>query len=64
MVLAGGRFTKPAESRYSPMEGEALAVVEGLQGTKDYTLGMDNLIVTTNHRPLLGVFEKPLGEID
>ena len=64
MVLRGGRFTKPAESRYSPVEGEALAVVEGLQGTKDYILGMDDLIVATDHRPLLGVFERPLGEID
>ena len=25
---------------------------------------MDNLIVATDHRPLLGFFEKPLGEID
>ena len=29
LVLAGGRFTTPTESRYSPVEGEALAIVEG-----------------------------------
>ena len=29
LVLAGGRFTIPAESRYSPVEGEALAVAVG-----------------------------------
>merc|ERR1712030_281087 len=52
LILAGGRFTSPAESRYSPVEGEALAIVEGLEGTKDYTLGMRNLVVATDHKPL------------
>ena len=64
LILAGGRFTTPSESRYSPVEGEALAIVEGLEGTKDYILGMKNLVVATDHNPLIGVFKKPLGEID
>ena len=38
LILAGGRFTHPSESRYSLLKGEALAVVEGLEGTKDHIL--------------------------
>ena len=38
--------------------------MEGLEGTKDYTLGMRDLIVATDHKPLIGVFKRPLGEID
>ena len=64
LILAGGRFTQPSESRYSPVEGEALAVVEGLEGAKDYILGMKDLVIATDHQPLLGVFKRPLGEIE
>ena len=64
LILAGGWFTHPSESRYSPVEEEALAVVEGLEGAKDYILGMKNLVIATDHQPLLGVFKRPLGEID
>ena len=31
LVLAGGWFTIPAETRYSPTEGEALVVAVGLE---------------------------------
>ena len=34
LVLAGGRFTLPAESRYSPTEEECLAVAVGLEQSK------------------------------
>ena len=39
LVLAGSRFTNEAESRYAPVEGEALAVAWALKSTKHYTLG-------------------------
>ena len=53
--MAGGRFTIPAESRYSPTEGEALAVAVGLEGSKYYTLGCRSLVVATDHKPLLSI---------
>ena len=34
VVLAGSRFTKDAETRYAPVEGEALACQWGLESTK------------------------------
>ena len=65
LVLAGGRFTKPAESRYSPVEGEMLGVVEGLYKAKHFVLGCEKLIVAVDHKPLLGLLnDKSLAEID
>ena len=55
LVLAGGRFTIPAETRYSPTEGEALAVVVGLECSRYYTLGCKQLYVATDHKPLLAI---------
>ena len=61
----GSRFTSPAESRYSPSEGEALAVVNALEKTKYFTLGCNNLTVGTDHKPLLGLFkDRSLDGID
>ena len=34
---------------FSPVEGEELAVVEGLEGAKDYILGMKDLVIATDH---------------
>ena len=55
LVLAGGRFTIPSETRYSPTEGEALAVAVGLESSRYYTLGSKNLYVATDHKPLLSI---------
>ena len=38
-VYAGSRFTNPAESNYSPTEGEALAVAWALKTSRIFTLG-------------------------
>ena len=53
VTLIGSRFTSPAESRYKPIEGEALAVAEGLDKTRFFTLGCSNLTVAVDHKPLL-----------
>ena len=52
LVLAGEKLCNPAETRYSPTEGEATACVEGLRDTKYYTLGCKDLYVATDHKPL------------
>ena len=43
------------ETRYSPTEGEALAVAVGLESSRYYTLGCRQLYVTTDHKPLLSI---------
>ena len=55
LCLVGSRFTHPAESRYAPIEGEALAVVYALHQARYYVLGCTNLIVATDHKPLLKI---------
>ena len=65
LCLVGSRFTHPAESRYAPIEGEALAVVYALHQTRYYVLGCEDLIVATDHKPLLQILnDRSLTEID
>ena len=65
ITLAGSRFLRPNEEGWAPVEGEALAVVYALQKTRYFVLGCKDLIIATDHRPLLGVFgEKRLENID
>ncbi|XP_057312316.1 uncharacterized protein K02A2.6-like [Hydractinia symbiolongicarpus] len=56
VVLVGSRFTHPAESRYSPIEGEALAVAYALDKCRHFVLGCQDLIIAVDHKPLLGLF--------
>ena len=64
VVFAGSRFTTSAESRYAPIEGEALAVVYGLVSCKIFILGCPNLVVSVDHKPLVKVLgDQPLGQI-
>ena len=53
ITLVGSRFTHPAESRYAPVEGEALAVADTLDKARYFVLGCDNLVIAVDHKPLL-----------
>ena len=65
LVLAGGRFTSPAESRYYPTEGELLAVVDALYKARHFVLGCPRLTVAVDHLPLLGILsDRSLADID
>ena len=64
VCLAGGRFTTPAESRYSPTEGECLAVAVALHKARHFVLGCPNLTVAVDHLPLLGLLnDRELADI-
>ena len=64
LCLVGSRFTTPAESRYAPVEGEALAVAYALHQTRYYISGCPNLIVATDHKPLVQILnDRSLSEI-
>ena len=56
ITLVGSRFTHSAESRYAPVEGEALAVVYALDKARHFVLGCPNLSVAVDHKPLLKLF--------
>ena len=53
IVLVGSRFTHAAESRYAPIEGEALAVADALDKCRYFVLGCQDLIVAVDHKPHL-----------
>lgn len=57
-VYCGSRFCSSAESRYHSIEGEALATVYGLDKCKFFILGIKNLILCLDHKPLLAIFGK------
>ena len=56
------RFTKDAESRYSPVEGEALAMIYGLEACRMFVLGCPDLLVTVDHQPLVKIFSDQVLE--
>lgn len=55
ITLAGSRFLRDAEKRYAPIEGECLGVAWALEDTHWFTLGCRDLIVATDHKPLLKI---------
>ena len=56
VTLVGSRFTHAAESRYAPVEGEALAVADALDKTRHFVLGCSDLVIAVDHKPLLKLF--------
>ena len=64
IVYAGSRFTTPAESRYAPVEGEALAVTYALERCRLFVLGCPNLLIAVDHKPLIKILgDRSLGDI-
>ena len=64
ITLVGSRFTSGAESRYAPVEGEALAVIDALDKARHFVIGCSDLIVAVDHKPLLKIFgDRSLNDI-
>jgi len=64
ITLVGSRFTHAAESRYAPVEGEALAVADALDKARYFVLGCKDLTIAVDHKPLLKLFgDRSLDEI-
>ena len=62
--MAGSRFLRPSETRFAPIEGEALGITWALEQTKYFTMGCDTLLVATDHKPLVKLFgDRTLDEI-
>ncbi len=55
ITLVGSRFTHAAETRYAPVEGEALAVADALEKARYFVLGCDDLTIAVDHKPLLKI---------
>ena len=64
ITVAGSRFLSSTESRYAAVEGEALAIAWSLEQTRYFTQGCNDLLVITDHKPLVKLFsDRTLDEI-
>ena len=63
LIQCGSRSLLPAETRYATIELECLAIQWAARHCRHYLLGGKPFSVITDHRPLLGIFSKPLSEI-
>ena len=64
LVFAGIKKCSDAESRYAPIEGEAMGVVYSLEKARMFKLGFPNLLVTVDHLPLIPILgDRSLADI-
>ena len=63
LIACGSRSLNPAETRYSTVELECLAIQYALKKCDFYLRGHPGFKVITDHRPLVGVFRKALDDI-
>lgn len=64
MALCGSRHLTSTEVAYSAVEGEALSVAWCLRKARLFLLRCLNLILVTDHRPMVGLFkDRALGDI-
>ncbi|QQP38294.1 Uncharacterized protein FKW44_018834, partial [Caligus rogercresseyi] len=64
VTLVGSRFLSQTEQKYAPIEGEMLGVAWALEQTRYFIHGCDNLIVVTDHKPLVKLLgDRTLDEI-
>ena len=61
LIQCGSRSLNSAETRYATNELECLAICWAIRDCKHYLAGA-KFTVITDHRPLVGVFQKPLIE--
>ena len=62
LIQCSSRSLSMAETRYATIELECLAIQWAIEDSRYYLLGCD-FKVLTDHRPLVGTFEKPLTDI-
>ena len=60
LIQCGSASLSPTQSRYSTVELDCLAIVHGIQKCNYYLAGITRFEVWTDHRPLVGAFEKHL----
>ena len=63
LIQCGSRSLNSAESRYSTTELECLAIYYAINDSAFYLQGIE-FEVLTDHKPLLGIFSKALGDIE
>lgn len=63
LIQCGSRGLSSAETRYATIEIECLAIVYAITDCRYYLFGAKFQVIT-DHRPLLGVFDKSLADLE
>ena len=63
LVTCGSRSLSDPESRYAVIELECLAVRWAVEKCRHFLAGAKHFQVTTDHRPLVGAFNKTLDDV-
>lgn len=61
LIQCGSCSLTPAQRNYATIELECSAIVWAISKCDFYLRGMASFSIITDHRPLLGIFEKPLS---
>jgi hypothetical protein len=64
LIKCGSRSLNGAESRYATLELEALAIKWAIASCKHYLMGGPDFTVVTDHKPLVPMFKKGLGDVE
>ena len=64
VIQCGSRSLSPAEKNYSTLALELAAIVWAIQKCNFFLKGIEKFEVVTDHRPLIGIFTKPMPQID
>ena len=64
IIQCGSRSLTPAEQNYAVIELESLAIAWAINKCSFYLKGIQSFEVITDHRPLLGIFNKSLVQIE
>ncbi|XP_052751506.1 uncharacterized protein K02A2.6-like [Galleria mellonella] len=62
-VEYASRTLTDAQTRYAQVEKEMLAIVFGCERFHQYIYGQKGVIVESDHKPLEGIFKKPLASV-
>ena len=64
LVQCGSCSITPTQQRYATIELECLAIKWAMHKCNFYIRGLPDLQIWTDHRPLVGIFQKDLPDID
>jgi hypothetical protein len=64
LICCGSQSLSQAKTRYTMIELEILAIQWAMSKTHYYLFGLQNFTVIMDHKPLIGIFDKPLAALD
>ena len=64
LIQCGSKSLNDTQRNYATIELECLAINHAIKKCKFYLHGKDNFTVITDHKPLLGIFNKNLDDLD